>query len=57
MSEGKKKWVEPELIGLVRSRPEEAVLETCKGGESIGSSYLEAGCIDGGVDCSAITSS
>ena len=26
----KKTWIEPELIVLVRSKPEEAVLSTCK---------------------------
>ncbi len=31
----KKEWVTPELIVLVRSNPEEAVLETCKHGTTI----------------------
>jgi len=31
MAEGKKTWVKPELIVLVRSRPEEWVLLGCKG--------------------------
>jgi len=26
----KKKWVQPELIVLVRSKPEESVLQACK---------------------------
>ena len=30
MTENKKEWSEPELIVLVRSKPEEAVLTTCK---------------------------
>jgi hypothetical protein len=30
MTESKKAWVEPELIVLVRSKPEEAVLSACK---------------------------
>jgi len=30
MAESKKAWVEPELIVLVRSKPEEAVLGNCK---------------------------
>ena len=30
MTESKKAWVEPELIVLVRSKPEEAVLAGCK---------------------------
>ncbi len=31
MAETKKAWVRPELVVLVRSRPEEAVLTGCKG--------------------------
>ena len=30
MTESKKEWSEPELIVLVRSKPEEAVLGVCK---------------------------
>jgi hypothetical protein len=30
MTESKKAWVTPELIVLVRSKPEEAVLVACK---------------------------
>jgi len=30
MAENKKTWVTPELIVLVRSKPEEAVLVACK---------------------------
>jgi hypothetical protein len=29
----KKQWTKPELIVLVRSNPEEAVLGACKGGD------------------------
>jgi hypothetical protein len=32
---GKKSWIKPELIVLVRNKPEEAVLALCKGGEGI----------------------
>jgi len=32
MTESKKEWVAPELIVLVRSKPEEAVLGACKDG-------------------------
>jgi hypothetical protein len=35
MTESKKEWQKPELIVLVRSKPEEAVLAGCKG-HSIG---------------------
>lgn len=30
MEKKKKKWVQPELTVLVRSKPEEAVLDNCK---------------------------
>jgi hypothetical protein len=36
MTESKKAWVEPELIVLVRSKPEEAVLVFCKTADVIG---------------------
>ena len=32
MTKSQKVWVKPELIILVRSKPEEAVLIACKGG-------------------------
>ena len=32
MTENKKEWSEPELVVLVRSKPEEAVLTGCKHG-------------------------
>lgn len=32
MTENRKEWVKPELIILVRSKPEEAVLNVCKAG-------------------------
>jgi hypothetical protein len=32
----KKSWVTPELIILIRSNPEEAVLLTCKVGNNVG---------------------
>ena len=34
MTESKKKWVKPELIVLVRNNPAEAVLGSCKFGDS-----------------------
>jgi hypothetical protein len=34
----KKEWVAPELLVLVRSHPEEAVLAACKGGSIPGDS-------------------
>jgi hypothetical protein len=37
MIEHKKEWLKPELIVLLRSKPEEAVLDTCKGGAFLGS--------------------
>ena len=45
MTENKKEWSEPELIVLVRSKPEEAVLSGCKGSGSPGSSDIQnTGC-------------
>ncbi len=35
MTEGRKAWITPELIVLVRSKPEEAVLGACKGNPSL----------------------
>jgi hypothetical protein len=34
MTENRKAWVEPELIVLVRNKPEEGVLSSCKGPSS-----------------------
>ena len=39
MAENKREWLEPELIVLVRSKPEEAVLVSCKG-NGVGGSAL-----------------
>jgi len=45
MTENKKEWSEPELIVLVRSKPEEAVLISCKAGaDTLGSVVLATGC-------------
>jgi len=45
MTEGRKEWVEPELMVLVRSKPEEAVLGACKLMEiSAGSENGDAKC-------------
>jgi len=50
MTESKKAWVTPELIVLVRSKPEEAVLEACKYWEIGGSNQAVAsGCSQGCV--------
>jgi hypothetical protein len=42
-----KKWSQPELIVIVRNRPEEAVLWICKGNaghEAIGANTAESAC-------------
>ena len=39
MKENKKQWVEPTLLVLVRNRPEEATLDTCKTMNNGGSGY------------------
>jgi hypothetical protein len=51
MTESKKAWLEPELIVLVRNKPEEAVLSTCKADFMSGymdanvvCNYIEIGC-------------
>jgi hypothetical protein len=55
MTESKKAWVEPELIVLVRSKPEEAVLTACKLQYSGGPASAErcywgsTACLDWGV--------
>lgn len=38
MKEREKIWLTPELVILVRSKPEEVVLTVCKGGDNIVSS-------------------
>jgi hypothetical protein len=48
MTESKKTWIEPELIVLTRSKPEEAVLGGCKGGISEGPSNDSGICM---LDC------
>jgi len=54
-------WKTPELIVLVRSRPEEAVLTGCKiSGSTTQPQSTESGCMKGNKkckNCNAITSS
>jgi hypothetical protein len=40
----KKTWIEPELIVLVRSKPEEAVLYACKVWNGSGPNYYDFQC-------------
>jgi hypothetical protein len=43
----KKQWKQPELIVLVRGKPEEAVLTACKGnGDTIAPYTNEIDCVD-----------
>ena len=51
-----KKWVTPELIVLVRNKPEEAVLETCKGTAIGGTGYWHTGCWGSGDGCDTLCS-
>ena len=44
MTENKKAWVEPELIVLVRNKPEEAVLTVCKVAGSSGPGTYDMPC-------------
>ncbi len=41
----KQAWQKPQLIVLVRSKPEEAVLAFCKGGTHTGPITNEGGCV------------
>jgi hypothetical protein len=41
---GNGKWRKPELIVLVRSKPEESVLNACKGGSTTGPSAYKTYC-------------
>ena len=48
-----KKWTKPELYILVRNRPEEAVLQTCKGAARSGPFDTYGQCVwDGSMYCS-----
>ena len=55
MTENKKAWLEPELIVLVRNKPEEAVLSACKSAVSGGGNNAsDNGCHL--VDCESVCS-
>ena len=59
MRERKKEWSKPELIVLVRSKPEEAVLYGCKGNTQqnpgAGSNYNQLVCVTS-PNCAALCS-
>lgn len=56
--EPKKVWVTPELIVLVRSKPEEAVLLGCKMTATVGPGATPANrCVVKGTRCSVNTTS
>ena len=59
MTDHKKAWVKPELIVLVRKKPEEAVLTFCKtSGESVGPFVSENSCSpQGWGGCAEISTS
>lgn len=44
----KKKWERPQLIVLFRGKPEEAVLNGCKGPWTTGYAYVAGNCMYGG---------
>jgi hypothetical protein len=55
MTDRKKAWITPELIVLVRNKPEEQVLTSCKtNGQTSSVSTFQTGCKDefGCPDCS-----
>ncbi len=43
MQKKKKKWITPQLLVLVRRKPEERVLETCKSGTVLGTPGVDVG--------------
>jgi hypothetical protein len=52
MTESRKAWVTPELIVLVRSKPEEAVLLGCKRYGAVGpGAALKNRCVVHGTKC------
>lgn len=56
--EPKKAWVTPELIVLVRSRPEEVVLTVCKQNFALGPILSVGGCLNFcAPQCSVISAS
>ena len=57
MPEKKKPWVEPELIVITRSQPEEVILGCCKGVEPFGPGSAADSCITCGTNCSQTSNS
>ena len=57
MTKSEKIWLTPELVILVRSKPEETVLTVCKGdGEIYSSASVYDGCwFDGTEACNGIS--
>ena len=53
----KKPWCQPELIVLVRSKSEEAVLTSCKGATSGGAENTDGNCMTSCSSCDALVSS
>jgi hypothetical protein len=51
MAAEKKTWLRPELVVLVRGRPEEAVLAGCKIGGSSGPANHNKACRGKGTPC------
>ena len=51
--EGLRKWTKPELVVMVRSRPEEAVLAYCKKDGRTGPNNADATCLifDASMNC------
>ena len=47
----RKHWVTPELVAVVRARPEESVLQGCKSGSVAGPVTIGAGCYCGEIYC------
>ena len=53
MNEPKEAWSRPELVVIVRGRPEEAVLEGCKDLTKSGTATLDSFCSNGPPACNS----
>ncbi len=49
----KKQWRKPELVVLVRTNPEEAILGYCKTSSDTGPSDLYSGCYEDELNCTS----
>lgn len=57
MEKNKKTWTEPKLTALVRRKPEEGILQICKGGGQNGPNATGSSCTAQGSNCNVQSSS